>query len=138
MLFKSDDFTYDQNDITQSAWRSDFEARFPNDTWGVMGVEEFNKLIPNTEYWPPEQQILQLKTLISWVKSTDRTTATNNLFSSPITLRDRELVHNNGYQEVFTNKTFERDTAEYRLTKFRAELSQYVELESAIFYYIFT
>lgn len=138
MLFKSDDFTYDPNDITQSAWRSDFEARFPNDTWGVMEEEEFNKLIPNTEYWPPEQQILQLKTLISWVKSTDRTAATNEPFSSPIILRDRELVYNNGYDQVFTNKTFTEDTAEYRLTKFRAELSQYVELESAIFYYIFT
>lgn len=146
MLFKSDDFAYDPQDIAESAWRSDFEARFPKDTWGIMNQQEFAEQLPDITYMTPEQQILQLKTFISWVKSTDRTVpqayyqehGSYQALPNSVTLRDRELVHNNGYSEEFTNKTFTHDTPEYRLTKFRAELSQYMELESAVFYYIFT
>ena len=44
------------------------------------------------------------------------------------------------YEEVRVTQdvTFNTDTAEYRLAKFRAELPQYVELQSALFYYLFT
>ena len=34
--------------------------------------------------------------------------------------------------------TYTNDTAAYRKAKFRAELSNFVELDSALFYYLFT
>ena len=34
--------------------------------------------------------------------------------------------------------TFTNDTAAYRLAKFKYELSDYVEVQSALFYYLFT
>ena len=40
--------------------------------------------------------------------------------------------------EVTRNVTFTQDTVEYRLAKFKAELKNYVELDSALFYYLFT
>ena len=37
-----------------------------------------------------------------------------------------------------TSTTYTNDTAAYRKARFRAELSDYVELDSALFYYLFT
>lgn len=34
--------------------------------------------------------------------------------------------------------TFDKDSAEYRLAKFKAELGDYMEVEDAKFYYLFT
>jgi len=42
--------------------------------------------------------------------------------------------HTKRYYDI----TFTADTPAYRLTKFRAEASKYMEIESATFYYIFT
>ena len=39
---------------------------------------------------------------------------------------------------TYGDVTYEKDTAAYRRAKFRAELSDYVEIESALFYYLFT
>ena len=106
MLFKSDDFDEMYTDPetldVYPAWKNDYEARFPEDTW---------------------EDIDKLKEWISWVVSTDRDHATGNTLDTPIK-----------YGDI----TYTRDTAEYRLAKFDAEIEDYAEIRSLIFYYIFT
>lgn len=59
----------------------------------------------------------------SWVKSTDTTAATNEALAESVTYGDT---------------TYTTDSAEYRLAKFKAEIEDYAELDSALFYYLFT
>ena len=47
----------------------------------------------------------------------------DRLLDAPVTLGDATYTH---------------DTSEYRLAKFKAELPSYVEMQSALFYYLFT
>ncbi len=39
---------------------------------------------------------------------------------------------------TYGDATYEHDTSEYRLAKFKAEAGEYMELQSAMFYYLFT
>ena len=73
----------------------------------------------------PEDNVdtTNLARFASWVVSTDTTAATGDALESAVTYDGVE----------YTN-----DTAEYRLAKFRAEISNYTELDSALFYYLFT
>lgn len=64
-----------------------------------------------------------LQEFVSFVVSTDRSKATGNALDTPVTYADVE----------YTN-----DTAEYRLAKFKAEFPTYAELDTFLFYYIFT
>ena len=136
--FQDDDFvsmSYDA--LTQTSyptWYDDFEARFPSDEW-----RDYSKL----------------KEFLSWVKSTWREAATNETLDSPITYilpSEATISPYAATDNSFTvvdetidgvatgNKivTFTKDTAAYRLSKFRAELRNYVEIDSAVFYYLFT
>ena len=136
--FQDDDFdTLVWSELDQEyypAWYDDFEARFPDDTWRDYSA---------------------LKELLSWVKSTWRERATGALLDSPVTYRLSTTITLNDYSEDdsytveeekdaggistgYKNITFTRDTPAYRLTKFRAECESYVELSSAVFYYLFT
>ncbi|MBR2775827.1 MAG: hypothetical protein IKD75_01750, partial [Prevotella sp.] len=65
----------------------------------------------------------KLQELQSFIVSTDRTKATGDSLSSSVTL---------------DGVTYSKDTAEYRLAKFKAEFGDYAEVDSFIFYYIFT
>lgn len=65
----------------------------------------------------------KLQELQSFIVSTDRTKATGDSLSSSVTL---------------DGVTYTKDTAEYRLAKFKAEFGDYAEVDSFIFYYIFT
>ena len=65
----------------------------------------------------------QLAEFAAWVMSTDTTTATGRALASSVT---------------YEGTTYSTDTAEYRLAKFKAELGNYVEKDSALFYYLFT
>lgn len=94
VLFKSANFTGD-------AWKSDFEARYPED------------------YENPEK----LAEFVSWVVSTNQETATYDTLDNPI---------------MYGETTYTMDTPEYRLAKFKAELAQYANVTSAVFYYLFT
>lgn len=94
VLFKSADFS--NND-----WKADFEARYPEDNTNVSKLSAF----------------------VSWVASTDQSTATNLSLGSSIS---------------YNGKIYTQDTAEYRLAKFKAEFENYAELDSALFYYLFT
>ena len=136
--FQDDDFTtmaYDA--LTQTsypAWYDDFEARFPSDEW---------------------RDYSQLKEFISWVKSTNREDATNAALPEEVTYILPSSATIAPYQAtdssftavdemiegVATGRkivTFTKDTAAYRLSKFRAEADDYMEIDSALFYYLFT
>lgn len=87
----------------KEAWRYDYEARFPEDTW--------------TNY-------AKLQEFESFVYSTYRANATNAALPSPYTDVDGN-VHTT-------------DSAAYRLARFRTEFGRYAEVQSFLFYYIFT
>ena len=111
VLWKSDDYTstiIDEDNNVVPAWLSDFEARYPDTD-------------------PPYTDPIQLQEFAAWVKSTDPTQATGDELPEPVTIADGG-----------TSTTYTNDTAAYRKAKFRAELSDYVELDSALFYYLFT
>lgn len=95
-------------DYTGSAWLSDFEARFPDTD-------------------PPYQDPEQLQTFAAWVVQTDTEGATDEELDDPVT-------YGSGEDEV----TYTHDTAAYRLAKFKYEAGNYMELQSALFYYLFT
>jgi hypothetical protein len=133
--FQDNDFESQSWDETKQenypTYYDDFEARFPSDTY---------------------RDIDQLNTLLTWVKSTWRDEATGDNLLSPITytmnttttissyLGDTSFTvveRTEGNSKVY-DITFTKDTPAYRLTKFRAEFGQYAELQSAIFYYLFT
>lgn len=135
--FKDDDFTSTSwDEIKQEyypTWYDDFEARMPSDEW---------------------RDYTMLKELISWVKSTDRNQATNEALPEPVVYKLNTTITVNNYSddtsytvedevvggESTGNKifTFTKDTPAYRLTKFRAEFADRFEVDSAVFYYIFT
>ena len=76
MLFKSDDFdeiyTDPETGDTYPAWKNDFEARFPEDTY---------------------EDITQLKAFISWVVSTDRDQATGAALPETVTYGETEYTN---------------------------------------------
>ena len=57
------------------------------------------------------------------MKSTDTEQATGDALDNPVTYGGVEYT---------------TDTAAYRLAKFKAEASNYMEMDSALFYYLFT
>ncbi len=118
------------NNYAGTAWLNDFEARYPDTD-------------------PPYENPAQLQEFATWAMTTDTTAATGNTLSEPVTYRVKttEIVEhidpNTGaisYEEVEVTKdvTFTTDTAEYRLAKFKDEASNYMEMDSALFYYLFT
>lgn len=116
-------------------WYDDWEARFPDDTW---------------------RNIDKLNEFVGWVKSTWRDECTNEDLEQSVTYRLSTLAtltnyssdSSYSYQTVTVTEgdkdveyydiTFTKDTPAYRLTKFRAEAHDYMEIESATFYYLFT
>lgn len=133
--FQDNDFVSQSWDETAQeyypTWYDDFEARFPSDTYRDIG---------------------QLNTLLAWVKSTWRDEATGDDLDTPVTYTlptsttvaqyPLDVSYTVAERTVEGSKvydiTFTKDTPAYRLTKFRAEFGQYAEIQSAIFYYLFT
>ena len=108
----------------------DFEARYPD---------------TDPEYTDPSQ----LREFSSWIVTTNPDTATNAPLPAPVTYSTTVSQHiatedpDTGaisYREVLVPQdvTFTMDSAEYRLAKFKAELGDYMEVEDAKFYYLFT
>lgn len=102
------------NTSNRVIWKSD-------DYTGTAWLDDFEARYPDTD--PPYVDPSQLKEFATWVKSTDRTEATGDALAESVT-----------YGEV----TYTHDTADYRLAKFKAEANNYMELDSAMFYYLFT
>lgn len=89
-------------------------ADFANTDW----LNDFEGRYPDGNTDPA-----QLSALSAWLVSTDQEAATGAALASPITYGGVEYT---------------ADTAEYRLAKFKAELPEHVEVDSACFYYLFT
>lgn len=99
---------YKSADYSGSDWLNDFEARYPD---------------TDPTYADPSQ----LAEFAAWLVSTDTTAATDEALASPVT-------YGTGDDAI----TYTTDSADYRLAKFRAEVGNYMELDSALFYYLFT
>lgn len=102
------------NTSDRVVWKSD-------DYSGSDWLNDFEARYPDTD--PPYTNPEQLAIFATWLKSTDRTQATGDALAESVT-----------YDDV----TYTADTAEYRLAKFKAEAGDYMELQSALFYYLFT
>ena len=80
---------------------------------------DFEARFPSDEW----TNVTKLKEWLEWTVSTDRTAATNATLETPVTYEDVDYT---------------TDSAAYRLAKFKDECADLVEMDSAIFYYIFT
>lgn len=89
-------------------------ADFVGDDW----LNDFEFRYPE-DYNDPTQ----LSTLSTWLVSTDQAAATGAALEAPVT---------------YDGVEYTADTAEYRLAKFKAELPNHIEVDSACFYYLFT
>ena len=133
VLWKSNDYDamgVDDDGHGIKAWLLDFEARYP-------------------DLEPAYSDPAQLKAFSDWIVTTNPDTATNAALPAPVTYSTTVAQHiatedpDTGaisYREVLVpmDVTFDRDSAEYRLAKFKAELGNYMEVEDAKFYYLFT
>ena len=104
----SDRVLWKSADFTGTDWLNDFEARYPDTD-------------------PAYTDSIQLAEFAAWMVRVDPEQATNTALAEAVTFVDGE-----------TSITYNTDNAAYRKAKFRAELSSYVELDSALFYYLFT
>ena len=105
-------------------WKSDDYTSTTTDEHNVTTynwLNDFEARFPDTD--PPYENPAQLQEFSSWMVSVDPDQATGSALAQSVTYDGVEYTH---------------DTAAYRQAKFRAELSQYVEIDSALFYYLFT
>ena len=89
---------------------------------GTAWLNDFEARFPDTD--PPYTNPAQLAEFAAWAVSTDTTQATGNALPQ-------------SYTDVDGN-VYTADTADYRLAKFRTEAGNYMEMDSALFYYLFT
>ena len=104
----SDRVLFKSADFSGTDWLNDFEARYPDTDAAYTDST-------------------QLAEFAAWMVSVDPEQATGEALETPVTIVDGEK-----------STTYTNDTAAYRKAKFRAELSNFVELDSALFYYLFT
>ena len=88
---------------------------------GSGWLNDFEARFPDTD--PPFEDPSQLKDFADWILTTDTEKATGDPLPSSVT---------------YDGVTFSADTAAYRIAKFKAEAGNYMELQSAMFYYLFT
>lgn len=114
--FVPDDESWEikNNTSDRVVWKND-------DYSGTDWLNDFEARFPDTD--PAYTDATQLAEFAAWAKSTDRTQATGNALAESVT---------------YNGVTYTTDSADYRLAKFKAEASQYMEMNSAIYYYLFT
>ena len=110
--FKSGDESWEilQNGTDRVGWHS---ADFSGDGWKTDFEARYPDKNTNTT---------KLKALAEWLVSTDTAQATGNTITAV----------------TYDGVVYTKDTAEYRLAKFSAELSDHFVEEAIIFYYLFT
>ena len=95
MLYKSNDFesTYTDPETQETfpAWKNDFEARFPEDTY---------------------EDITQLKAFVTWVMSTDTTAATGDALDTSVTYAGTEYTQDTAAYRLAKFKAEFADYAE--------------------------
>lgn len=82
---------------------------------------DFEARYPDTD--PAYDDVTQLAEFAAWAASTDTSAATGYALPQSVT---------------YGGTTYTVDSAEYRLAKFKAEAGDYMEMQSALFYYLFT
>lgn len=102
------------NTSNRVLWKSD-------DYSGTGWLSDFEARYPDTD--PAYTDPAQLAEFAAWVKTTDRDLATGKALPKSV---------------VYDDTTYTHDTAEYRLAKFKAEAGNYMEMQSTLFYYLFT
>ena len=105
-------------------WKSaDFESEAQDESGKTIKAwtNDFEARYPDED--PAYEDAAQLKEFATWAVSTDRTQATGDALEEAVT---------------YDGVTYTNDTADYRLAKFKAEAGNYMELDSAFFYYLFT
>ena len=111
-----------QKPVTAENFAKGFEIRFPDeDDWNG--------------------DLSKLSQMTAWVHSTYQAEADpNRKLESAVTLTYTEAIAAEGgdYSAKEVTKTFEYDTKEYRLAKFKAELADWFNVDSCLFYYLFT
>lgn len=95
-------------------WKS---ADYSGDAW----QSDFEARYPDTD--PPYVDPSQLQALAEWVVTTDTEAATGDPLDESVTYGETTYTH---------------DTVAYRLAKFKAEAGDYMEIDSTLFYYLFT
>ena len=96
-------------------WKS---ADYSGSDW----LNDFEARYPDTD--PAYTDATELAALAAWLVMTDQSAATGNALAEPYTDVD--------------GTTHTVDNAAYRLAKFKTEAEDHFEMDSAIFYYLFT
>lgn len=122
-LLKDESWEFQNNTSDRMLFKSDdFESMYTDpetqETYPAW-KNDFEARFPSDKW----ENITQLKTFVSWVLSTDRTQATGDDLAEAVT---------------YDGVEYTKDTAEYRLAKFKAEFADYAEVSSFVFYYVFT
>lgn len=95
-------------------WKSD-------DYSGNDWLNDFEARYPDTD--PAYVDKAQLQEFAEWIVSTDTSAATGDALDQSVT---------------YDGTTYTTDSAAYRLAKFKAEIGNYCEMQSTLFYYLFT
>lgn len=104
--------------------KSEFEETYVDAETGTVTpawMADFEARYPDLD--EPYSDYTQFKRVADWIVSTDRRQATDEALSAPVT---------------YGGTTYNNDTEEYRLDKFKYEIDDYLIKDDFIFYYIFT
>lgn len=122
-VFYDESWEFQNNTSDRMLFKSnDFETMYTD----PETLEEYPEWKNDFEARFPEdtyEDTTQLKTFMDWIVTTDRSAATGDALEESVTI---------------DGTTYTNDTAAYRLAKFGAEVGDYVEVDSFIFYYIFS
>lgn len=101
---------------SKTTWVTSFESRYPEHQETKFDQDPTKKYQYCTDF-------RAFSRLINWINSTNQMQATDELLGTPV---------------IISGQQYDRDTKEYRLAKFKNELSQYMDIDFTIFYYIIT